>query len=390
MNSNFKRISSFLLAILLAFSLIGCDVPDVDNSTIDKVLDFSDAVDRHAGKFVDVGGTKDSKSTDDDCTTSYNGEYISITALDVGQGLSVLIESDGECMLYDGGDRGTSSYVVSYLEKHGVNHLEYMIASHYDSDHLAGLVGVLETTSVDTVINPDFKATTKIYESYVAGRDASGANVIYPSVGDIHRLGDATFTILAPARDYGDANEISVAIKIELNDFSCVITGDAEGESESDMVSGNIDLGCDLYVVGHHGSSSSSSDAFVRAMNPEFAFISCGAGNDYGHPTEQTLNTLAKYDIDVYRTDLIGELNCYYDGDVYINEAMYYQLHDNNETVDIDCPAIEYVLNISSMKFHLPDCEAIEKMSEKNKEIAEKSREELINEGYVPCGICDP
>ena len=403
MNNVTKKILALLMAVVMALSMAACDV-DTDailNEVVDEAKDqfgqmAEDAIQDVADSAkdqLDNWLNYDYTGNSGNAVTSISNPKISITMLDVDQGLSILIESNGKYMLYDGGDRGTSSYVVSYLDKHGVDHLEYMIASHYDSDHLAGLVGVLETTSVDTVINPDCEATTKIYDSYVSKRDASGADVIYPDVGDEYDLGYATFTILAPARDYGDANEISVAIKIECGDFSCIITGDAEGESEADMVNSGINLNCDLYVVGHHGSSSSSTEAFVKAMSPAYGFISCGADNDYGHPTDKTLNTLNKYGIQYYRSDVDGEVTCVSDGRDYaftknLSQDTFSDF-DENERYD-DEESVEYVLNTSSMKFHYADCSSVEKMSEKNKEISHQSREELINAGYEPCGYCAP
>lgn len=413
MNKIMKRMLALIMVLALVCAMAGCsEVPGIDTDEIigelkdktDQVIDdakeqigdmaddaIQDAADTAKDKIDDWLNSNDNDdgSNESSEVPSIVNPKISITMLDVGQGLSILVESDGEYMLYDGGDRGTSSYVVSYLKNHGIDHLTYMVASHYDSDHLAGLVGVFEVVSVDTVINPDFSADSKIYDSYVAKRDASGANVDYPDVGDTYTLGYATITVLAPARNYGDANEMSVAMKIECGDFSCVVTGDAEGESEADMLNCGIDLDCDLYIVGHHGSSSSSADAFVKAMSPAYGFISCGKDNDYGHPTDKTLTTLAKYDVEIYRSDIDGVVTCASDGTNYAFSKELSQTNSTEQPTD-ETHDNEYILNTNSMKFHYPDCSAVENMSEKNKATSDKSREELINEGYSPCGYCDP
>lgn len=328
MNKRIKVLLSLILCIVLTFSLTGCTAEgDISLHSVvdslgslfgfeippeaDQIIDGVDDVVDGFGELVNgVGGLIDSNTT-------ITNEKLSITMLDVGQGLSILFESNGKYMLYDGGDRGTSSYVVAYLKQNGISELEYIVASHYDSDHIAGLVGVLETTKVKNIINPDCEATSKIYQSYRTAANNSGANIIYPSVGDTFKLGYATLIVLAPARDYGDANEMSVAIKVECEEFSCIVTGDAESESEKDMLNCGIDLNCDLYVVGHHGSSSSSSDSFVKALAPEYGFISCGKDNDYGHPTDKTLATLKKYNVEIYRSDTDGEVTCVTDGQKY-------------------------------------------------------------------------
>ena len=318
MNKNIKRILAVVLSLIMIVSLAGCASfnPDtfIENlkdkahqSVNDVIQDGANAIkDKVDEMFNGPGGT--------DTSTTVEDLKIRISVLDVAQGLCVLVESDGKYMLYDGGDRKTSSYVVSYLQKNGVNELEYVVASHYDSDHIAGLVGVLETTKVNCVINPSYKATTKIYQSYVDGVNKSGAEVIYPSVGDTFTLGHATFTVLAPAKDYGDANENSVAIKITCGEFDCIITGDAEKQSEKDMLNSGISLSADVYIVGHHGSSSSSCREFVEAISPRYAIISCGKDNDYGHPHKETMDLLNEMKIANYRTDRDGEIYCESDG----------------------------------------------------------------------------
>jgi hypothetical protein len=193
--------------------------------------------------------------------------------------------------------------------------------------------------------------------------------------------------VLAPAKKYDDANEISIAMKIQCGDFSCIVTGDAEKESEADMLKSGINLDCDLYIVGHHGSSSSSTDAFVKAMSPAYGFISCGKDNDYGHPTDKTLNTLAKYNVSIYRSDIDGVVTCASDGKNYAFSKELSQ--DNNSNADAEYDG-EYILNTSSKKFHHPDCSAADNISEQNKATSNKSREELLDEGYLPCGYCDP
>lgn len=379
-----KKFLAILLALVMTMSLCACNLSTIGssvNSFIDDVVsDFEEEL--HAGLNPEVNPAN---------------AKISITMLDVGQGLSILIESNGEYMLYDGGDRGTSSYVVSYLKKHNVTELEYMIASHYDADHIAGLVGVLETTTVNNVINPAYKTDTKIYESYILGVQNSGAEVIYPSVGDTYELGEATFTVLAPVKQYNDPNEMSVAIKIDCGEFDCVITGDAEAESERAMLDSGLNLNTDLFVAGHHGSSSSNGDAFVQALKPEYAFISCGKDNDYGHPHQETLDTFAKYNVQVFRSDIDGEVTCYYDGiryafdkDVAAPSTNNNTTNDTTEPSDVVVGDVTYVLNTNSHKFHYADCASVADMNENNKEESTATRDELINNGYSPCGVCKP
>lgn len=113
----------------------------------------------------------------------------SLTMLDVGQGLSVLVQADGEYLLYDGGGRGASSYVVAYLQQHGVTELEWLVASHYDEDHVSGLVGVLHTTPVKKALMPDYTTDTQIYQSLQNALAEKAVTVTYPAQGDTFSLG---------------------------------------------------------------------------------------------------------------------------------------------------------------------------------------------------------
>lgn len=200
----------------------------------------------------------------------------SATMLNVGQGLSVLIQSDGHNMLYDGGSRAHSSYVVSYLQQHGVDFLDYMVASHYDEDHIAGLVGVLNTTPVSTILCPDYQADSKIYESFVKGEETSGAQIEHSDAGEEYLLGDAKIEVLQDDPSLEEANNKSIAVKVSYGTFSMLLTDDAEQEAEEEMIRSGQDLHADLYVTGHHGSSSSSSQDFSREELMKEGYSPCG------------------------------------------------------------------------------------------------------------------
>ncbi|CDD38101.1 predicted hydrolase (Metallo-beta-lactamase superfamily) [Clostridium sp. CAG:299] len=118
--------------------------------------------------------------------------------IDVGQGLSVLIESDGHFLLFDGGDRKTSSLVVSYLKEQGVKTLDYVIASHYDADHLNGVVGALNAFQVSQVLAPDYETDTKVFQSFQSAIEKNRIPLSHPAPGDSFTLGNASFTVLAP------------------------------------------------------------------------------------------------------------------------------------------------------------------------------------------------
>lgn len=410
-----------LLSIFLSASLLfsGCalrpEAADGQSSTEGITIQAPSAEDRTVS-IKDSAATEDATFAEEKSTALAAGDSesapFSATMLNVGQGLSVLIQSDGHNMLYDGGNRAHSSYVVAYLQQHGIDFLDYMVASHYDEDHIAGLVGVLNTTPVSTILCPDYQADSKIYESFVKGEETSGAQIEHPDAGEEYLLGDAKIEVLQDDSSLEEANNKSIAVKVSYGTFSMLLTGDAEQEAEEEIICSGQDLHADLYVAGHHGSSSSSSPDFLTAVDPSYVWISCGAYNSYGHPHKETMEKLEKDGIQMFRTDRQGEVSVYTDGNSYWfsttpsddwksgNEEMGAEGQDGTVTIaetvtsgsEKNSPdsADTYILNTHTLKFHRTDCEAVEKMSEQNKEVSHLSREELIGQGYSPCGACRP
>ena len=235
--------------------------------------------------------------------------------LDVGQGLSILVQSDGQTMIYDGGDKSTSSFVVSYLQKQNVTTIDYLISSHYDSDHMAGLIGCLNAFDVKNVISSDYEHDSKLYQSFIQTVADKGLPMQHPAVGTEFSFGSGSFQILAPATiDPNDSNKNSVAIKLTNGDNSFIFTGDAERTSENAMCESGIDLSCDVLVPGHHGSATATTWDLLQQTVPEYAVISCGAGNSYGHPHKDTMDKLADMGIQVFRTDEQGTVIAVSDG----------------------------------------------------------------------------
>ena len=327
-----------------------------------------------------------------------DGAPFSLTMLDVGQGLSVLVQADGKYLLYDGGGRGTSSYVVAYLQQHDVTKLEWLAASHYDEDHISGLVGVLHTTPVEQALMPDYTTDTQIYQSLQTVLGEKNVPVIYPAQGDTFSLGEAEIQVVGLQNYvYDSDNDKSLCLRICYGDFQCLLTGDAEQDAEQDMVASRQDLTCDLYVVGHHGSSSSTSEELLDAATPAYAFLSVGEDNPYGHPTAQTLNALQQYGVTLFRTDQQGEVTVYSDGQqCWFSTEPCKDWSTGNQSIPEEPLATtvpqtaQYVLNTHTKKFHFPDCPSVDQMSEKNKEFTDASRDELIARGYTACGRCNP
>ena len=259
-----------------------------------------------------------------------------IHVLDVGQGLSVLIESNGHYMLYDGGDSDKSSYVVSYLQQEGVPSLDYVVASHYDSDHLNGVVGALNAFPVSNVWGPNYTTDTRVFESFNSVVSQKGLSRVQPAIGSQIQLGDATIQVLAPSgTDYSDVNNYSIAVRVQDGNTSFLITGDAEAESEAQMIASGLTLDSDVYVMGHHGSGTSTSWDLLQAATPEYAVLSCGAGNSYGHPHVESMEKLQAMEIQLLRTDKQGNIVASTDGTTItwnVNPCNDYTPGDPNDT----------------------------------------------------------
>ena len=235
--------------------------------------------------------------------------------LDVGQGLSILAQSDDQTLIYDGGDSDKSSFVVAYLKEQGVTDIDYLISSHYDSDHVNGLIGCLNAFDVENVICSDYVHDSNTYQSFINTAQSKGLELQHPAVGTAFTFGTGSFETLAPSEiDQNDSNGNSVVIKLTNGNNSFIFTGDAESSSESAMCASGINLDCDVLVPGHHGSATATSWEFLEKTVPEYAVISCGADNQYGHPDKDTMEKLQSMDIQVFRTDKQGTITVTSDG----------------------------------------------------------------------------
>ena len=376
-----RRVEVWLsraIALALALALAGCSA---DNPVVSSAS-AADSDSLGSSLLSPVGDGKDAS--------------FSLTMLDVGQGLSVLIEADGEYLLYDGGGRSASSYVVSYLQKHAVDQVRWLVASHYDEDHISGLVGVLNTVEVEEALLPDYTTDTQIYQSLQNAIAEQNVPVVTPLQGNLYTLGNAKIEVVGPDNNhYAKDNDNSLCLRVSYGNFQCLLTGDAEQDAEEDMIRSGQDLSCDVYVVGHHGSASSSCDALLDAAAPQYAFLSVGEGNPYGHPAEETLEALQRRGIALYRTDKQGEVTVYSDGDSYwFSTASCEDWTHGTQMVPEEKVATTspqealFILNTHTKKFHLPDCPSAAQIEEQNKAYTDVSRDELMSRGYTACKRC--
>lgn len=254
--------------------------------------------------------------------TESSGSFVSYCKahyIDVGQGDCELIECDGKYMLIDAGENGHEDDVINYLRKLGVEKLDYVVASHQHSDHIGGMAEVLEEFKADNIIMPrltkEQTPTNSTYKAFLKAVQASDAKVIEAKVGAKYTLGISVFEILGPVtNDAESLNNMSAVIRLEYGENSFLFTGDAETEEEYEILDNGSNVDCDVLKVGHHGSSTSSGNKFLYAATPDICIISCGEGNDYGHPHDKAVNRLKKQTDEIYRTDICGDIVIESDG----------------------------------------------------------------------------
>lgn len=336
--------------------------------------------------------------------------------IDVGQGDATLIQSGDAAMLIDAGDDTKGTLLQNYLQKQGVTKLDYLILTHPDADHIGGAPVIVTKFEVDRVFMSNFEKDNKTYRKLIQALDDKRLSFETPAAGSRYRLGDAEVTILAPVKEYENPNNASIALIVYNGENSFLFTGDAKEEAENDLLTQNTSVRADVYQAGHHGSRTSSSIAFMQAVNPAYAVISCKEGNSYGHPHAQTMNRFRERGMKVFRTDEQGSIIAVSDGSeitwncapseswqagepvgsAAIKEQAEKQQSNTPENGNTTAATIEqktdnteltYVLNVRTMKFHRPDCGSLPTT---NRSDSSQGREEIMAQGYEPCKRCNP
>jgi beta-lactamase superfamily II metal-dependent hydrolase len=247
---------------------------------------------------------------------------LTVHFIDVGQGDSILIQTNDKNMLIDAGDNRAGSTVVSYLKDNGVTELDAVVATHAHADHIGGMVTVLNNFKVNRFIDSGNPHTTKTYENLLIAIDEKDIPFSLAEAGQTIDLDPAvTIDILNPGKLTGKLNDDSVVLKLTYGDVSFLITGDSETHAEKKMIAAGFDVESDILKVAHHGSKSSTSYDFLQKVNPEICIIMVGADNRYGHPHQEIIDRLNLFGCEVYRTDLDGDIVVKTDGKEYTIET---------------------------------------------------------------------
>ena len=379
-------------------------------------------------------------------------ERLTVHFIDVGQGEATVITCGGQALMIDGGGSGASQTIYHYLKKTlGLKRIDYMISTHPHADHAGGLSAALNACDVGAIYSPvtQVDEENRPFESLLKYAALQNLTLKVPAPGDSFTLGGAVVTFLGPLKPSANMNDMSLVARVSYGRVSMLFVGDAEAGEESDLLGSGMPLDSDVLKVGHHGSATSTGEAFLNAVSPSVALIGLGAGNAHGHPAASVISRLEEIGAAVYRTDLHGDIVLTCDGETMSVSTAKTPKNPVTPVPEItpspapaevptrppaatpgaertarpsETPAGEgttgppdrttpepsivpanpaapavpaepagpaYIGNSNSHKFHYPDCSSVGDMKEKNK-VPLSSREEAVAQGYEPCGRCKP
>lgn len=244
---------------------------------------------------------------------------LQVSFIDVGQGDSIWLHgSDDTDILIDGGPRSAGPTVVAHLQDGGIDDIEVLVLSHGDADHVGGLIDVLQSIPVESVVYNGQHHTSSTYATLRAEMETRSLTPTPAETGQTHTWGDVEASVLNPQTvPTGDHNEDSVVMLVTYGQTDFLFTGDIGDSTEQTILDSGSGVAAEVLKVAHHGSRYTSSTAFLEAVGPELAVISVGADNPYGHPAQETLDRLAAVGARVMRTDVNDTITLTTDGQTY-------------------------------------------------------------------------
>lgn len=326
-----KNIHFIIKTIIFLFMLVllfGCSsfgnlppTPTAETEQADQNRNDNtyDAADQQAAQSTTGTDNSQDNSTNDPGTPASAplSGFLKVHFIDVGQADSILVQApSGKNILIDTGNNNDDTLVVNYLKNQDISKLDIVVGTHPHEDHIGGLDTIIKTFDIGQIVMPNATTTTQTFKDVLTAVQNKGLKITTAKPGVILDLGAGiNATVIAPnGTKYDNLNNYSAVIHLTFGSTSFLFTGDAESISESETLKAGANVKSTVLKVGHHGSSSSTSQAFLDQVRPKYAVIMCGKDNDYGHPHQETLKKLAKVGAKVYRTDLNGTIVATSDG----------------------------------------------------------------------------
>ena len=331
-----------------------------------------------------------------------SGTKLKVHYIDVGQGDSEFIElPNGKTILIDAGNPENGQQIISYIK--GLKHdkIDYLVATHPHADHIGGMAAVINSFNIGSFYAPKVTTTTQTYKSLISALQSKKLGIHVAKAGtNMFKAGNLSADIIAPVSISGDdLNQYSAVIMLTYGDNRFLFTGDAGEPSESQITA---DVKADVLKVGHHGSSTSTSQAFLNKVKPKYAVIEVGTGNSYGHPTAATLSKLQAIGATIYRTDKDGTIIFTSDSHTITVDKKASGVKENappkasskaatakSTTPKAASPLTDnqsvtvYITDTGS-KYHRAGCKYLKKSKHAI------SLKDAKAQGYGPCGICNP
>ncbi|HGM3254246.1 TPA: ComEC/Rec2 family competence protein, partial [Clostridioides difficile] len=250
---------------------------------------------------------------------------LSIHMIDVGQGDSILVQTPtNKNILIDGGDEDSENIIISYLRQKRIKTIDIIIATHPDSDHIGSLDNVIKKFNVNSIYMPEQSTDSEAYQNLINSCTDKNLSIQYLYKNDVLNIdNNINIYVLSPSYIQEESNLNSIVFKLTFNDNSFLFMGDAEEENEKEILHSFKLNNINFIKIGHHGSNSSSSLEFIKKISPDIAAISCGYKNQYGHPHREVINNLKQNHVSIYRTDRIGDIVFYSDGEIIFTKYNY-------------------------------------------------------------------
>ncbi|UUV16314.1 ComEC/Rec2 family competence protein [Clostridioides difficile] len=250
---------------------------------------------------------------------------LSIHMIDVGQGDSILVQTPtNKNILIDGGDEDSENIIISYLRQKRIKTIDIIIATHPDSDHIGSLDNVIKKFNVNSIYMPEQSTDSEAYQNLINSCMDKNLSIQYLYKNDVLNIdNNINIYVLSPSYIQEESNLNSIVFKLTFNDNSFLFMGDAEEENEKEILHSFKLNNINFIKIGHHGSNSSSSLEFIKKISPDIAAISCGYKNQYGHPHKEVIDNLKQSHVSIYRTDRIGDIVFYSDGEIIFTKYNY-------------------------------------------------------------------